>query len=378
MFLYLGLGLCARYAIIIAGSNGWKEYRHQADAFYMYKILKNNGFDDDHITMWAYNDMVNNPLNPYPGKIFHLLDNKNIYPGEDKIDFKGENVTKHNILNYLRNMNTTKEDNIFFYFNDHGTPNIICLPHDKIITSYELIRTFDQMHKEGKFNKLFFPIEACFSGCFKESLNTPDIAMMTAANCSTSSKGSIKGRLLDVSLSNEFSLHMMMEMESNPKHTIRSLFNNVHAKVEGSTPTLFGDHLDDPISDFIGEAPKSNLRRQAFEDLVPDEKLLHAEKYAKKEYAEEYKKHLRHMKQVAENSEIFIRRVVEKVAGPMAPEFMNKVVTGDLQKCFEPVIDALFSKMTEFNPDYGYLISPIKSLCTKYDSSVIIDAINTV
>lgn len=360
------------------GCKVWKDYRFQADVFYMYHIMKTHGFDDDHISLWAFNDMVNNSLNPYKGQMFHLLDNKNIYPGDDKLDFQGPAVNRLDFLQYLRNLNTTKDDNIFFYFNDHGSPNILYLPYGQFLTSYEVLRVIKQMQKDGKFNKMFFAIEACFSGCFKESYNNiPNVAIMTAANCSTTSK-SYLNCLLGTSLSNEFSINLMMEIEGNPKHTLRSLHEIVREKVHNSTPLLFGQNLDDPLSDYIGEGPKSSLRRQSYEDLSLDDKILHPEKYTKKEIAEKYQKQLKHMKQVAEDNEIFIRRVVEKVAGPRASEFMNKVITGDVRQCFEPVIEALFAKMKEFNPDYVYLISPIKTLCTKYSSSAIIDAINSV
>ena len=136
--LLFSLSYCAKYAILFAGSKGWTNYRHQADVFYMYKILKDHGFDDDHISLWVYNDIVNNDLNPYKGKVFHTLDNTNIYPGDEKIDFKGEYLTGTNFIRYLKLLNTTQKDDIFIYYNDHGLANYLSCPVGNPMSSYQV------------------------------------------------------------------------------------------------------------------------------------------------------------------------------------------------------------------------------------------------
>jgi legumain len=36
---------CANWAVLIAGSNTWYNYRHQADVFHAYQMLLGKGFD---------------------------------------------------------------------------------------------------------------------------------------------------------------------------------------------------------------------------------------------------------------------------------------------------------------------------------------------
>jgi hypothetical protein len=43
--------LTAQYAVLVQGSNGWNNYRHQADVLNIYQMLKKNGYDDDHIIL---------------------------------------------------------------------------------------------------------------------------------------------------------------------------------------------------------------------------------------------------------------------------------------------------------------------------------------
>ena len=52
----------------------------------------------------AYDDIANNTLNPFPGKIFNTPDFTNatdIY-ADCKIDYRGANCTKENLINVLK------------------------------------------------------------------------------------------------------------------------------------------------------------------------------------------------------------------------------------------------------------------------------------
>lgn len=86
----------AQWALLVAGSNTFSNYRHQADVFHAYQSLVQNGFDQDNIITFAFNDVVNSPSNPYKGKVFNKPSYSN--PGVDvyagvKIDYSGADVT---------------------------------------------------------------------------------------------------------------------------------------------------------------------------------------------------------------------------------------------------------------------------------------------
>ncbi len=36
-----------KWAVLVAGSNGWGNYRHQADVCHSYQVLINHGFDKE-------------------------------------------------------------------------------------------------------------------------------------------------------------------------------------------------------------------------------------------------------------------------------------------------------------------------------------------
>lgn len=49
----------ANWAVLVAGSNGWYNYRHQADVCHAYQILHKNGIPDSNIIVMMYDDIAN-------------------------------------------------------------------------------------------------------------------------------------------------------------------------------------------------------------------------------------------------------------------------------------------------------------------------------
>merc|ERR1712060_473706 len=63
-----------RGAVLVAGSNNWYNYRHQAAVCHAYQILSRNGFPEDRIILMRYDDLEYNPLNPLPGAVINTPD----------------------------------------------------------------------------------------------------------------------------------------------------------------------------------------------------------------------------------------------------------------------------------------------------------------
>jgi len=128
------------WALLVAGSSGYINYRHQADVFHAWQVMRKNGIPEHQIILYAFDDVVADSRNPFPGQIFNKATLWGI-PGEDvyknvTIDYKGFNVT-------VKNLNMTLRDNweatgkvlmgdrnakVFFYFVDHGGPGFVTMP----------------------------------------------------------------------------------------------------------------------------------------------------------------------------------------------------------------------------------------------------------
>ncbi|MCJ8750417.1 hypothetical protein PDJAM_G00264770 [Pangasius djambal] len=46
------------WVVLVAGSNGWYNYRHQADVCHAYQIVRKNGIPDEQIVVMMYDDLA--------------------------------------------------------------------------------------------------------------------------------------------------------------------------------------------------------------------------------------------------------------------------------------------------------------------------------
>jgi legumain len=162
----LALGACENWAVLVAGSNTYSNYRHQADVFHSYQALVGSGFDPDKIITMAYDDIVNSTSNPFKGKVYNKPTYNN--PGVDvydgvKIDYSKGDVTPQNFINVLTGnaeaakgkkvLRSGPNDNVFIFFSDHGGVGLIAFPTTYMYAD-TLIQTFQNM--KGKYGKLVF------------------------------------------------------------------------------------------------------------------------------------------------------------------------------------------------------------------------------
>lgn len=187
--------------MIVAGSNGWWNYRHQADACHAYQIVKKNGIPESNIILMAYDDIANNPENPFPGKLYNKPNGEDVYAGCN-IDYTGASVNPTNFLNILKGnaagvkggngkvLATTEESKVFIFFSDHGAPGLIAFPSQYLYAN-DLNTAIEYMHTNKMYKELVFYLEACESGSMFEGILRSDINAyaITAANAEESSWG---------------------------------------------------------------------------------------------------------------------------------------------------------------------------------------------
>ncbi|KAM0821765.1 hypothetical protein ACQ4PT_071969 [Festuca glaucescens] len=116
-----------RWAVLIAGSKGFENYRHQADVCHAYQILKKGGLKDENIVVFMYDDIANNSANPRSGVIINHPNGSDVYAGVPK-DYTGEDVNVKNFLAVLlgdksaltggtgKVVNSSQDDHIFVYY----------------------------------------------------------------------------------------------------------------------------------------------------------------------------------------------------------------------------------------------------------------------
>ncbi|KDO80013.1 hypothetical protein CISIN_1g011066mg [Citrus sinensis] len=191
-----------RWAVLLAGSNGFWNYRHQADICHAYQLLRKGGLKDENIIVFMYDDIAFNEENPRPGVIINHPHGDDVYKGVPK-DYTGEDVTVENFFAVILGNKTAltggsgkvvdsgPNDHIFIFYSDHGGPGVLGMPTSRYIYADELIDVLKKKHASGNYKSLVFYLEACesgsiFEGLLPEGLN---IYATTASNAEESSWG---------------------------------------------------------------------------------------------------------------------------------------------------------------------------------------------
>jgi hypothetical protein len=61
----------AHWALLVAGSSGWGNYRHQADVLHAYHVLRAGGLLPERMIVMAYDDIAGHEMNPTRGKVYN-------------------------------------------------------------------------------------------------------------------------------------------------------------------------------------------------------------------------------------------------------------------------------------------------------------------
>jgi legumain len=273
----------AHWAVIMAGSNTYGNYRHQADACHAYQIAKNNGIPASNIIMLAYDDIAGSGSNPFPGKMFNKPTAAGT-PGVDvyagcKIDYKGKDVNAANFLKVLSGdtsasgpvLKSTAKDNVFVYYTDHGGVGILGVPSGAAggyIHAADINKAIETLQSKGGYKELLFYLEACESGSiFNNLLKAPNAKAITAANAKESSWGwycagsgtggdMVDGKNIGSCLGDEFSVRWMEDTDkaSIASETVGQQYTKLVTAVTKSHVMQYGvtSFDSEPIGDFQG------------------------------------------------------------------------------------------------------------------------------
>lgn len=183
------------WAVLVAGSKGYWNYRHQADVCHAYQVVKASGIPEEQIIVLAYDDVASHKENPFPGQLFNQKDGQDVYK-DCKIDYKGDSVTPQTFFEVLRgtakgkSLKGDSESKVFIYFSDHGAPGLIAFPKDELHAN-DLYEHIKQMHDNHEYKEMVLYIEACESGSMFQDILGDDLNVYatTAANPSQPSYG---------------------------------------------------------------------------------------------------------------------------------------------------------------------------------------------
>ena len=250
-----------RWALLIAASKGWANYRFQADIFAMYHILRQHGYQDDHIVLICEDDVANNPNNPHPGELRVSDTGSNLYI-PSAIDYRLSDLTHSDIGNILQGNATDRlqkvlkpdaDDNVFIFWSSHGTPEALCFGNSELMLYSDMRQYLEDM----PHRKVLMAVEACYSGRLGQACEgLPGCLFITAANPYETSHADVWSEDVGVYLSNGFTRGFQEAINTKPSISLRDLYYTLARNTSGSHVKVYnvqnyGSIYSNTMSDFL-------------------------------------------------------------------------------------------------------------------------------
>lgn len=237
------------WAVLVATSTGWENYRHQSDVLAIYQTLKSSGFDDDHIILIAEDDIAFNNSNPEQGVIRVTPGGANVYNGV-MVDYRLSDLSPEGFAAILTGepsretpvvLESTENDNVFLFWSGHGVPGAMSWNGKEDAVNGEFIsRVLSAMEGKRNYRKLLMMVEACYSGSVMEKCEgVPGMLFITAANAEETSKADIFNGEMKVWMTNRFTSTFIDQITSNPEISMRDLYYRLFTNTLGSHVTVY-------------------------------------------------------------------------------------------------------------------------------------------
>lgn len=295
-FIVCGLSLtsAANWAVLVAGSSGWYNYRHQSDICHAYQILHRNGIPDSNIIVMMYDDIAQNPENPTKGIIINHPNGSDVYAGVPH-DYTGKDVTPKNFMNILlgnkqamsgigseKVLGSGPDDNVFIYFADHGSVGLIAFPTG-VLHAKDFNQTIATMYAQNKYKEMVIYIEACESGSMFEGILPSNINVYatTASNAKESSYACYYDQLRETYLGDHYSVAWMEDSDGQDitQETLHQQYLIVKKMTNSSHVMEYGDQnmgRNDYVSQFQAadkqsDSSQTNSFQKHYNQLLPND-----------------------------------------------------------------------------------------------------------
>ena len=233
-----------QYAVLVQGSDGYINYRHQADVLSVYQALRRGGFPDDHIILIIDADMASSRANPKPGTVRTSPTGPDLLGGTDQlpkaeVDYNSAELTARDIANILKGKQTSTTpvvlpqdagNNVLFYWSGHGRSRSQGGADEFVwrneyagegFTASLLKETAAQM----QFRKLCIAAEPCYGECVIRGIEGIDgVIAMSGANAAEQSWADHWSDEARIWMCDRFSLNLVTCLTDNPDTSFRELF----------------------------------------------------------------------------------------------------------------------------------------------------------
>ncbi len=238
-----------RYALLIQGSCGWANYRHQADVLNVYQMLKRYGWDDDHIILAISDELIENDRNTFKA-VSTSTYGDNLYKGA-VIDYDTDTLKISDIQDIMLGrssghlpvvLNTSDRSNVLVFWSGHGclaathkVNGFLWRDTGKVFSESDFRSTLEQMHSGQRYRKMLLLLEPCYSrNMALQTSEIPGILAIASAGSAESSFADYHSADLGIWMSDRFSNNLVNTLSAKPSQTYRDLYEYLYTHTLGS------------------------------------------------------------------------------------------------------------------------------------------------
>lgn len=239
--------LTDQYAVLVQGSNGFINYRHQADVLSVYQSLRRGGFPDDHIILILDSSLATNPQNPEPGIIRTAPNGPDLFSGTTagsglsaaEVDYNSADLTASDVADILAGRQSDRlpvvlpqgeGNNVLLYWSSHGRNTSHGGADEFAWREYGSGKGFSnallgQTARQMQFRKLLIAVEACYGECIVSAVDgIPGVLAISASNSQEQSWADCWSNMANVWMCDRFSQNLVNCLAANPDTSFRDLF----------------------------------------------------------------------------------------------------------------------------------------------------------
>jgi glycosylphosphatidylinositol transamidase (GPIT) subunit GPI8 len=259
------------WALLVAASSGWENYRHQADVLAQYQLLRKYGVPDDHIVLVSADDVASDGRIPDHGVVRDEVGGPNLRAGA-QFDYHLADINAGDLLSILAGrrspalptvLHSGPDDDVYVFLAGHGDEHGLYLglttpvpglnARYSVLTPDDLQHTIAEMAAGHRYRRMLVAVEACKGGTLGVGLDSPGAVLISGASPvedSLSAKYDPQGQ---VWLADQFSFELSKAEAKAPDLSLDQLQQRLYLRVNGSHVSAYGDASGDPLHVPIGE-----------------------------------------------------------------------------------------------------------------------------
>ncbi len=245
--------MTGQWALLVAGSQGWSNYRHQADVLNVYQSLKRCGWDDSHIILVMRDDIAFNDRNGTPGVVRNAPEGVNLY-ADVELDYCADTLDVVDIMDILTGrssshlpqvLETDEGSNVLVYWTGHGEPGYFSwMEKAKGLSEVRLRNALEELSARRGYRKMLFCAEPCYSASMVKTVEGLDgilgVASASETEYSFADNYSVE---METWMSDRFTNNLIKGLSADNDLTYKELYSYLVSHTLGSHVGIYNAGL---------------------------------------------------------------------------------------------------------------------------------------